>query len=106
VVRAKRATTGIRAQQFIDPGRASRSKYQAARHFSATAAAVEKNQRDHYRWSLASLGPPATVRAASGGEFFAHIRSPLRWKSPRRRLLSKTLAFLAEFDAAPFGDFA
>src|SRR5438270_8067547 len=33
---------------------------------SATAAAVGKSGRSCFRWSLASLGPPATLRVASG----------------------------------------
>src|SRR5207302_3535325 len=50
---------------------------------SETAAAVGYHGATLIRWSLASLGPPATVRATSGGLNSAASLHPRETKLPR-----------------------
>src|SRR5207237_5446352 len=50
----------------IRPRMGSRTKYKSARVPSATPAGVDDGRPNGFRWSLASLGPPATLRVASG----------------------------------------
>ena len=65
MVRAKRATTGIRNALDSDRG-SGRGECHAAWYLIRDPARVD-SRATWNRWSLASLGPPATLRASSGG---------------------------------------